>query len=474
MRRFIFPLSVISLFVLGFVASCDKFEQIRKERDNTLDSFEFGYYEDMRSGMAKVADFLSFKQGEKTFYSFMSEEDLDDLRSGKGSEFLNPDNNEMKELMDTSNYRESSYEYKEYTEFAVMTAPFNAPVFDVEIVNHTPEILSFEKHPTDNKLVKVHMNHIGLARFDVTVTGLGFKKTKSFKVRVIATVKAKFIITNRQVARSQLGSRIWCTFTNVPKEAFPLMISITDSVAISSYGEYYNFSKFGRTMKIYTEQATVPTEERLCLPFWGETFLVRDITKEFRELQGIHWWFWWPIPWTGTFYQPSPRPIYPMDGVYRGIWGELFEANEDGSKGWMPYYYPIYVSNTKLFWTIYCDNPFIEFEGSTFSFWSKDRSEYHLTEDAPMDSLAVMDTIPSGVTSLMYDNIEGFVEETDVAYFDLQIARILSNRAKDSISNALDQWKTRLGFDKVVDEGNFAKRDSLLKEANKGNTDLNM
>lgn len=471
MRRFIFPLSVISFFVLGFVASCDKFEQIRKERDNTLDSFEFGYYEDMRSGMVKVADFLSFKQGEKTFYSFMSEEDLDDLRSGKGSEFLNPDNNEMKELMDTSNYRESSYEYKEYTEFAVMTAPFNAPVFDVEIVNHTPEIFSFEKHPTDNKLVKVHMNHIGLARFDVTVTGLGFKQTKSYNVRIIATVKSKFIITNRTISKSQLGSRIWCMFTNVPEKAFPMLISVTDSVAMTSYGEYYNFSKYGRTMKVTTEQVTMPLEEHIFLPFFGETFLVRDLTEKMRELQGIHYWLNFPpifIGGIGTYIYPTVPPII------KGVWGES-EVQVNGERQRVPYYYPIEVNQVKLYWTIACDNPFIEFEGSTFTFWSKDKSEFRLKDEySAADTLSVRDTVPSGRTSLMYDNMDEYVEEVNVTYFSLEIARIYSKHAQDSISNALNQWKTRLGFDKVVDEGNFAKRDSLLNEANKGNTDINM
>lgn len=469
MKRLIFPFIIISLFVFGIVVSCEEFEKIRSEMDNTIQTFEFGHYEDMRSGMMKVADFLSFKQGDKTFISFMSEEDLEDIRSGKGSQFLNPNNQETKELMDTSNYRESPLEFQKKAVLSVMTTPFNAPILDIEIDNHTPELISFSVDPDDKKNVQVEMHDLGLASFDVTVTGLGFKQTKSYKIRIIATVKSKFIVSNRFVSKSQLGCRIWCMFTNVPEKAFPMVVSITDSVALSSYTEYYNFSKFGRTMKIYTEQRSMPMEENIYVPFFGEIFMVRDLTLDLYKLQGIHYFIMLPrLGQIGWYVNPTVPP------VYRGIWGEK-EVLINGERNYIPYYYPIEVDQIKLFWTIYCDNPFIEFEGSTFTFWAKDKSEFRLKDDyVPADSLAVADTIPSGVTSLRYDNIDELVEETNVSYFDLQIAKILSRRAQDSLSNALDQWKTRLGFDKVVDDGNFAKRDSLLNEAKNGGSDFNM
>ena len=443
MKRFWFPLLVAAAFVGGIIASCQQFDLETAAKNIKMSDFKFGYYAKPEFDLSSVSSWMVNTNGDENYICFTSEEEIEDIRSGKYKSMLSSTAAARQDIIDSANFKNSRLEFSfEPIELYVEPFPKKAVVHTVEVESLNPDIVEvipkkdYDKYGYDaaefslvknRVLVKCHK--LGEVEFVVKVTGLTFTETRHYKVRCVATLKPYFLITNKILSKTgsmgyPFGCRIWLTFFGVPEGIFtdyPL-IYVRDSVSVFSYCEYYDFHRAGRKPLVYRDTVGIPPIGRFVLPY----------PLQLRQLHGVDLT---AVMISMEGYQPAQ--VY---GTHKFVYGEQLVWNplkaQYDTLQHIPYM--VLVDQVKLSWEVYSDNPFLEFKASTFSFLSPTKKEYDYASYVGVDS-----------TSMSVGNIEECTK-IDRVWFDLELITKYTPNQLDSVSKDIAKFRKSSGIGDLI------------------------
>lgn len=482
MKRVLF---IVTAFVLfgGLLVCCnpENFGAGGYSNIPTKD-FKFGYYKELTTPssvleqMTKLLKFLSFTDDQnRTFISFLSCEELDDIRNGKYKGYISNPKNFKEELVNTDEYKNSYVEWTQRGYFDVQPYPQGGKIFSVEVTSSNTDIISIigPEYDKSGKVVKPERiyyscNGIGTDTLTVSVKGLGFERTRQYPIDVVATIKTKFIITNNVVAASNKGCRLWMFFSHVPPPALDAVVKVTDSVTVTSYAEYYNFHKFGHALQAYRDTVTLRSKEMYFLPSLMRLWLLRELTIPYIELQGVHFFSLAPnYPWYAPFVPPlhktvSSEKINVVQVPYYNSDKQQIGYHIIRDTVTVPVV--IHVDQTMLSLEMASDNPYILFENGSFAFFSKDKSEldtdgWTVGKDSLDMSVSNLDehvVITDSDHPLSAEELElgnGSVEETTrvpTSCFSIHLLENFNKHKRDSLKDAINDFKRDSGYNDSV------------------------